>query len=283
MIKEFNDSVVKFLNEIMKNAPVQKIEYYYLDLSEYPESVSVKQTDCLNNDDVYNKYLNYYWAEFDYNGKTYRLNMFYRDFDRYAGNIHVLPGIPQQWIKEINNLYDSNDYIITKNTVSKIYKKIIKYDYNGGNPYKELNWTPVLSMKNRSASVQMIWHEENIDNIAKNFWTDFANKNGFESCIQGKYSNRLYCSELIDIIYNGCDINALGQYTYSLLRWKNNTDRTMTAYYRMLYINDGYFCIYDQKPHILSLEHNSKGTNYLVQADFGYKWRIDYSYIKEWD
>ena len=54
-----------------------------------------------------NKWVNYYWIEFEKNEVKYKFSLFYKNFDTSSGNVHVLPGVVQLWesnVKEIDDL-----------------------------------------------------------------------------------------------------------------------------------------------------------------------------------
>lgn len=275
MVKDFNDNVVCLLERIMQNAPVENIKYYYLDLSGYPRNVSVKHFN-LDNGSIDNQYLNYYWAEFDYEKERYKLNMFYRDFDRNSGNIHVLPGVPQLWKRKDNSPDDEKNFVITKCSVSRKYFDVneILNEYSGSIPYSEPKWSPVVIKISRN--IKMMWSAENTAEIAGDFWKVFPNKSGFTGCSTNSYE--MYSDELVSGLYGRMKSGGRGM--YRLLKWRDNRfEHIMTAYQKMLYTDDGYFCIYDGNPHKLSLEKNKKGPNYIIPVDNGYQWKICYDYI----
>lgn len=70
--------------------------------------------------------LDYYWIEFQYQNKNYKISAFYKDYDRSTGNIHILPGPIQLWEQR---------------------KELEKFEFTAGIgcvPYPEGMWYPIL-------------------------------------------------------------------------------------------------------------------------------------------
>ena len=92
-----------------------------------------------------NKWVNYYWIEFEKNEVKYKFSLLYKDFDRKSGNIHVLPGAVQLWKKEKNDYCKLN--------------KMKKEDY--AVPFVEDEWYPIFD----SESIHYISDEKDLNAI----------------------------------------------------------------------------------------------------------------------
>lgn len=91
LIEKFNCNCKYILDLIDQSYPVPlHSRFYYLDFRTRKKKRFYPDTNTESHD-----FLNYYWMEFSYRHKAYKLSMYYKDMDHRTGNLHVLPGAIQ--------------------------------------------------------------------------------------------------------------------------------------------------------------------------------------------
>ncbi len=113
-IQNFNimcgENLRNIMEQLTKDRGFSCISYHELRFTENGKTAIISKVE-----EFYypHDYIAYYWAEFKKDGNDYRLTMFFKDFDHGTGNIHVLPGLFQLWIKsdKTNNCLDDYFWI----------------------------------------------------------------------------------------------------------------------------------------------------------------------------
>ncbi len=224
--------------------------------------------------------LDYYWIEFQYQNKNYKISAFYKDYDRSTGNIHILPGPIQLWEQR---------------------KELEKFEFTAGIgcvPYPEGMWYPILDKP-------YFWNkgEGNTENEAKSIWEKVMEYLG--SSIQKKEfvlgqsisSLQFYgdIAVLLDVVAKGKQIRqspiildksikaGVGHYLkYALLRWYNIFEseiKCVSLNEIKRYGSLGYFADYSKEHYYTKMyEHG-------VAPDSPWKaiWDIGYEDVKETD
>lgn len=302
---EFNINIVKLLNEIVKQGLIQNriknIQFFHLNQKDYPQKISV---DVINyeGEKSYIKYLEYaqedkwlgyYWVQFEYDSKRYKIDMFFRACDRETGNLHIFPGPMQIFVEE---KYHGHSYIkngryhnVGEDITSLAYK-----GHHGSKQYCEEQWVPIKLIEAKDQDIPMLWNIADISDIAKKMW----NSCGFESIydmfetisvtnrqpisihkfysINGKYEN------WYDILYPP-EKKLKGRKlctAYCMLRFKSNSDYQIHNFHIFEVEGYGYFNIFSGESRNISYNdkiiENKKykddkyflaGPNYLVENE----------------
>lgn len=168
---KYNNKLIKYLEE----AYIYLKEYnpvaykYDLDTEEKIKIEKFEETDSQKN-----KWVNYYWIEFEKNEVKYKFSLFYKDFDIGSGNVHVLPGVIQLW-KKMNK---------TDNSLEECKVKKSAKDKNG---------------KYKSKSIT---YSESIDQEKNWFWVPLIKKiyylNDIEFCLDTLLKN-LICKKNVNL------------------------------------------------------------------------------------
>ncbi len=309
-INDFNSKVLNFMEMIIKigfktNPNLKEVKLRKINFSEYTAgslTVCSKHTIGDNWDEkkwieyykhcIEDEYLGYYWFEFKINENEYRITMYVKDFDEGSGNIHVLPGMIQIWIKSKCIQEDNKGISIKQNSTTKTYgnkkeRSRDSYKCSGGHSYMEGDWVPVIASStselaccwNAATNIETI---ETYDSMAKDFW--LKNKEnisiGFEGLCPGKKAQILYGDkDSVNQLYKkklseGELVS--GKATYILYKWINCDNNEMKALYKHVWVQDenAYFIVFDGEEHILSTASNDKGPNYLCNGE----WNINYDY-----
>jgi len=221
-----------------------------------------------------NKYLEYFWAQFTMGEGTYRITMFFKDFDHGTGNIHVLPGMIQFWEKHDNSELEQDGYFVVYNGhTSKIVQNAYE-SHGGGNIYCEEGWVPCTYSKNKKSKAcdfYMQWDYRNISaaDLANRIFdaVDDAEtiKHKFENaellkgiCEKQSAADMTFLfKDALGITGNVINENGWfqtsGRNTYKNLSWriyrKNKSDPLSTKkieiLYKTIYLKDyGYFSVY---------------------------------------
>lgn len=311
-INEFNRKVINFMEMIIKigfetNPNLKEVKLRKINFSEYTAgslTVCSKHTIGDNWDEnewikyynhcIKDEYLGYYWFEFKINENEYRITMYVKDFDEGSGNIHVLPGMIQIWIKSKCIQESNKDISIKQNSTTKTYgnkkeRSRDSYRCDGGHSYLEGDWIPVIPSK--TGKLACCWNAltniEIYDSMAKVFWLNNQENIsiGFEGLCPGKNArilygdinsvNKLYKKELVSEKLSKCKLVS-GKETYILYKWINCDIEKMKAFYKHVWVQDenAYFIVFDGEEHILSTASNDKGPNYICKGE----WNINYDY-----
>ncbi len=231
--------------------------------------------------DFSNEYLDYFWAEFNMgenqDEKTYKIAMFFKDFDHQTGNIHVLPGMLQFWEKvdysKSSEKY--NYFVVEKGKTSEENPQLPYTGHGGGRIFCEEGWVPCAYDHNnkeqkKGSAFYMQWNylKESADLIANKLFpcSDI-------DCILEKMrsvdSLKELCYQqsevdfkfLFNKVYEkiekktGDNWEAMisGIRTYKNLKWQihkeNTKDKLSTDqinfFYKTIYLeNYGYFVVY---------------------------------------
>lgn len=207
--------------------------------------------------------INYYWIEFElHDKKKYKISMFYKDYDRSNGNIHVLPGPIQFW--EYDQDLDE------------------EFEFTAGLgifPYPEGKWKPLLQQP-------YFWDRQNIKNEAEEIVKKFdlyreSNGNVSSSTIIYKKSSEFYSdvSKLPEInnFSNRENLRAgKGHWkNYALLKWYSGIDNPqmcISLFKIRKYGNLGFFAKYDETQEWTKMnEHGSAPTSPWKAV-----WNIEY-------
>lgn len=234
--------------------------------------VEIPNRESFKNYNKHNYCLNYYWCEYKKDNVDYRITMFYKDFDKHSGNIHILPGAIQVWKRP----YYCKDFVsgfCKEDLINKTFntKRKVKYECRGGKPYCEFGWIPLFE-------TPIFWNKFTKDTIiAKIKKEDYeyeTNNETFYSCVSG-YSNK-----------------GGGTGNYSLLKFdkRYKKDGTKSAYYKTIFVKGlGFFAKYKyngEKVKIFNInyrenqEENPKGPNhYCLEKE---RWIIEEKQYEEY-
>lgn len=126
LIEKFNCNCKYILDLIDQSYPVPlHSRFYYLDFRTRKKKRFYPDTNTESHD-----FLNYYWMEFSYQHKAYKLSMYYKDMDHRTGNLHVLPGAIQLWEA------GTCSHFIDDRSLSL-------YEYYCS-PFEEYHWRPIF-------------------------------------------------------------------------------------------------------------------------------------------
>lgn len=243
--EKFNTESLKVLEKHCKEKDIKgKIyKYRFLELSDINSNGKIEQYDEQNNE-VSKEYLEYYWIKSN-DGKRI-VTAFYKDFDHGTGNIHVLPGIIQEW-----ELIDG-----------------VLYDYPAGKgrePYREnfegKIYEPKLTEKEAEKQVQKVFEQEQYD----------------QKIYENIIDNRLKDDTKSIINYKG---PKTGKYKY-LYKWTKNVsgndgNQYFICPYKHVETEMGILVLFDGKPRAYKIKYDNKYPNKKENDKFV----IDYSYCK---
>lgn len=242
--EEFNTESLSLLK---KHCEENKIEgkiykYIFSELSDINSNGKIEQYDKQNNE-VSKEYLEYYWIKSN-NGNI--VTAFYKDFDCETGNIHVLPGIIQEWelIDDVENL-SSYGYLAGK----------------GRNPYSD-------KFEERMYKPKKERTEKEVQEVFKQY--DWAI---YEDII----NNRLKDDTKSNVKY---EKPSRGKYKF-LYRWTNKTyesagNQYFICPYKHVETEMGILVLFDGKPRAYQIKYDNKYPNKIENNKFV----IDYSYCK---
>jgi hypothetical protein len=326
-IKEFNKRNAVYLNAIIGGINQSKyanlvsdIKYYKLSFGNQNEqkldfactpSFFVEKTTEEFTDEQPSDFLSYYWVTFKFENKTeYKIAMFYKDFDHVSGNIHVLPGLVQVFVKcDQDNVIDS--YALWGERTSDIG---LEYGFetpgdkcNGGRAYCEGSWHPCLgsSLLTRDCYTilraekcaecfgrELMINQENISN--KDFYSKYCSRSVEAALIHTKeLIKEIYPDEILYERRKHAKIGC-GNGTYKLFRWLdlieeensfyvvNNDEATnISPLYSIVYIQDesaeGFYCVFGKNQNNKIYEYNEKKTSpnmVFENPDGKYHWEI---------
>lgn len=250
--EKFNTESLKALEKHCKEKDIKGKTYKYI-FSELPDINSngkIEQYDEQNNE-VSKEYLEYYWIKSD-DGKCI-VTAFYKDFDCHNGNIHVLPGIIQEWDESIK---DSTpyDYPYSENKKIEVYRE--KFEGKMYKPKKK---------QTEKEEVQKVFEQEQYD------WEIY----------KGIMDNRLKDdTKEKNASYSG---KGSGKYRY-LYKWTNKTyesagNQYFICPYKHVETEMGILVLFDGKPRAYQIkEKDNKNQNPNKKEND--KFVIDYSYCK---
>lgn len=251
----------KVVKELFKEKMVKGVTFYRLNYG-VNDAVSIVEKNfnsldgiCIVDENLKgeHRYIQYYWIEFNYSGQVYKVAMFYKDFDRNSGNLHVLPGMVQVWKKrEDNGEVSGKGMLIVCCKRTSGYEQEPKGESTGGKPYSELEWIPVITKK--SATIKMIWQEapcEYVGYIMALIRSDMPEITKFEKstdtdkCL-GKCAQNMYPLELRKEIY-GDKCGTGRKNTYSFLKFfLSKKDQVLRTRYAIRYVKGiGYIYLFD--------------------------------------
>lgn len=172
LIEKFNCGCKEMLMVLKMESSIQlQPRYYYLDFELRKPKILE-----LNKNAESHRYLNYYWMEFEYMCKRYKISMFYKDMDHMTGNIHVMPGAIQIWEGG-----DCTGYIDEKSL--GLYRRCCT-------PFEEYGWKPVLFKP-------LFWNIHDMPEVAKYVWSRFLKqKAASDQIYKGCLKSREFCSEI---------------------------------------------------------------------------------------
>lgn len=314
------NAVIRGINQSKKTNLVSDIKYYRLSFGNQNEqkldfectaSFSVEETTIEFTGEQPSDFLSYYWVTFLFDNKTeYKIAMFYKDFDHVSGNIHVLPGLVQIFIKcNQDNYIDS--FILgaeRSSDISRDYRFETPGDRcNGGRAYCEGSWRPCLGSSLLTRDCFTIFRDEK---CAEYFGRELMNnqENLSNNDFYSKYCSRsveaplLHTKELIkeiypvEILYEKLKNAKIGygSGTYKLFRWldiikkgnsfyvANNAEATIISpLYSIVYIQDesaeGFYCVFGRNQKYKMYEYNEKKTSPNTVSgnlDGKYHWKI---------
>lgn len=229
----------KYCKEKKNEGKIYK--YTFGKLSDINSNGKIEQYDEQNNE-VSKEYLEYYWIKSN-DGKRI-VTAFYKDFDCETGDIHVLPGIIQEW-----ELIDDD----------------VAYDYPAGKgrePYREKFegkiYEPKLEEGDVQEEVQKVFekYESIYDNIIRKRLEDNTKKVQYKSkCGEGKY-----------------------RYLY---KWTKNVPgndgkQYFICPYKHVETEMGILILFDGNPRAYQIKYDNKYPNKKENDKFV----IDYSYCK---
>lgn len=267
-VKELVDSFVKFINKVEWQAFCEKFntesleslekhckgneikgkiyKYIFSELSDINLNGKIEQYDEQNNE-VGKEYLEYYWIKSD-DGKRI-VTAFYKDFDPKTGNIHVLPGIIQEWDESIKDSTPYN-YPYLKNGKNVKYRE--KFE---GKIYE-----PKLKEEDVQEDVQEVFKQYDLE-----IYKDIIN-------------NRLKDDTKLTVNYTG---PKKGMYKF-LYKWTENMyesagNQYFICPYKHVETEMGILVLFDGKPRAYQIKDDDSKQPNKKEND---KFVIDYSYCK---
>lgn len=281
-IKEFNDAlrcaVIKKYNELkdaqIRMLDVKKAQDVELKIKEnvliYAESEE-KETD--------NNFINYYWIDYHFvDGEAQkRTTFFYKDIDTKTRNVHIIPGVIQEWELNPKEKFDMPILIANEDNI-KIINVMTKGCYF---PFVEEGWCPVYSQNN--AIVELVdknhkigKYEEYRDNMRSA--TLSCRKTVFDML---KNENLLYCNGEA----NNYLVEGRGRYKkYEFIAWitriqsRNSEKNHIVNMYDLVYFKGlGLFTVYNYLSFITtngesnepnSWEDDEKGEQTIIKINY---------------
>lgn len=311
VIKEFNKHCKNVLFEITKK--FEGVDYKRLELEYDFEKKELVRSEVVKLEKEYEcscELLEYYWSEFSRNDVDYKITMFYKDFDKDSGNLHVIPGYFQVWRKG-----DTTNLFTIYKTESSIGLKNPEGKCKGGNCFCEEGWIPCIDMKLYGCNIPMVINPNKIE-----FFSELL-RDHFDSIIRDRMSeeNKILLRDVLENYKKASDWifsklvsdfakkvepqrNELnnkkkdeilgirnGKNTYQLLKWidieKDNQSKGMYTMYKIVYVEkQGFFYIFDNQSHEIEFQEiyandkncelNTKGPNQFDAVNK--KWVLNY-------
>lgn len=242
--EKFNAESLKALEKHCKEKDIKGKIYKYIfsELSDINSNGKIEQYDEQNNE-VSKEYLEYYWIKSDDEKRI--VTAFSKDFDPDTGNIHVLPGIIQEWDERIK---DSSPYNYPYLKNGKIRKYREKFE---GKIYE-----PKLK-------------EEDVQEVFKQY-----DQKIYENIID----NRLKDDTKSTVNYIG---PTKGKYKF-LYKWSDKTYESagkqyFICPYKHVETEMGILVLFDGKPRAYQIKDDDSKQPNKKEND---KFVIDYSYCK---
>lgn len=242
-IEEFNVNQRQALQEIIDNLNgLENIKFfvgYWLDSNEF----IVSQDFYINE----HKFLNYYWCEYKKDNISYRITMFYKDFDCGSGNIHILPGGIQIWQKKGCCACADKGFCEKELKRPRIKDGKIEYWCSGGKPYTEFGWEPLIE------NLQL-WNNKVLEDLINNL-NNNLNKGSFK-VIESDIDSKSFYKSVIG--YPKESVSSQSRGKYILLQFNK-----AFLYYKTMYIKGyGYFTKFDgEKIEFKKYEGDEKNMN----------------------
>ena len=283
-----NNNVIKciIISLLYNQRLANTIKYYRLSFNNAEHELyerEIKDIRDLNLlKDSGNVEIEYYWIVFnsspelfdknckadigDITTKTYKITMFYKDFDHSSGNLHVVPGAMQVWEKEENSDKGKESFWIRNGQVNQNYlENKPGCKCSGGDLFAEEGWRPI-------AYTDMGGNDGKKSNNQYIFWCSWADvwkhlrfaigKEDFNSlnininCRAGTKDNSTrFNTILIDHKfiqdnkkshkpykqYEGMRLGRYGTRTYDILKFRNEENRIISGY-KIIYVDgEGFF------------------------------------------
>ncbi len=247
--EEFN---TESLNLLKKHCEKNKVEgkiykYTFSELSDINSNGKIEQYDEQNNE-VSKEYLQYYWIKS--NDEKRIVTAFYKDFDYGTGNIHVLPGIIQEW-----ELTDGN---------VERFSPFDNLAWKGIKPYNEKFEGKMYKPKKERIEKEL---QEDVQKVFKQY-----DQKIYENIID----NRLKDDTKSTVNYTG---PTTGKYKF-LYKWSDKTyesagNQYFICPYKHVETEMGILVLFDGKPRAYQIKDNKHPNK--KEND---KFVIDYSYCK---
>ncbi len=249
----FNDGKVELCEQeikdirdlnLLKDSGNTGIEYYWITFNSSPE---LFDQDCKSDISIITT-------------KPYKITMFYKDFDHFSGNLHVLPGAMQVWEKEKNANDGKDSFWIRNGQVNPIYHEETPDPENNGPKYGEIyaeeGWSPIAFTdaggKNGKIGCNQYIFWYSWSDVWKNVCfaigkADFESLEINKDCRAGSRGN----SKLFNAILIDKEANQYKQYknvsgrngvgTYDVLKFRNEINKIISGY-RIIYVDgEGFF------------------------------------------
>lgn len=203
---KYNNKLIKYLEEAyIYLKEYNPVAYKYNWNTE--KKIKIEKFEEIDSQE--NKWVNYYWIEFEKIEVKYKFSLFYKDFDRKSGNIHVLPGAVQLWKKEKNDYCKLN--------------KMKKEDY--AVPFVEDEWYPQFN------KIHYIYNdiEDCLSSMIEKK-TKFKRKR-----INNEF---LYYYEINNINYDFINFNPEKIQKYPIIKWKCYPSKRNQKYWISYYFSE---------------------------------------------
>lgn len=228
-IKDIPD--LNFLEDSGKNS----IEYYWVVFNSSPELFDKNSKVDIEDVDM----------------KTYKVAMFYKDFDHSSGNLHVLPGAMQVWEKE-ESVNEDEFWIRDGKINQKYHEKTPGCKCKGGRIYAEDGWVPLpfsrCSKEVSSQNLHMLWFSwadlfNHLKHVIGKIDFDFNDNERLRASQRTTPCNSelFYGAKLKKNVYESTGLGNNRPNMYWFLAFADRGDK-IDCGYRISYVNgEGYF------------------------------------------
>lgn len=304
-ISQYNEKLKSVIfNKDLLPKDSSDIKYYYMELLDDEGKLrSISKYHKCSED-----YLEYYWVEFVYQDKEYVVSLFYRDFSRKNGDIHVMPGVLQVWEKEIysedkkysfpqmdkENIESFNQEIIMSYSEKCMWQPLIDYDHMSTKcfvwvPFEDVALVKDLICKSFLVSASRIENngvsiQLKIDTIRSKETTNISKVDNLKKYMVAR-DNEMLEKMLKDfpnckkLSYGG---GPRGKSNYKpLFRWTTTHDYKNGKYficpYKHIKTDYGYFIRFDGKPIAYKVKYDSGYPNKLNEKTNCFEIGYDYA------
>ena len=310
-IKEFNKHCKNVLFEITQK--FEGVDYKRLEIEYDFKEKELVRAEVVKLEEEYEcsgELLEYYWSEFSRNDVDYKITMFYKDFDKRSGNLHVIPGYFQVWRKG-----DTTSLFTIYKTESSIDLTKTKGKCSSGSCFCEEGWIPSIDMHLYGKDIPMVINTDNKNIFSELFWYHFDSIIGDRASKENiillrdalgnyrKASKGVFSNMVSDFakkvkshrnkLNNNIECERLrittGKNTYQLLKWinikKDNQSTGMYTMYKIVYVEkQGFFYIFDNQTHEIEYQRlyvNDKNCNFNTKGPnqfdmINQKWVLNY-------